>query len=627
MKFTWIFALMILAYATTAFPADGIIVSTHSTTAHAPSGGGWRGDIARFTVKNNKVVKLDTIHSCRDGDSYHLIPGDPDDKGVYKTGTKDFISVMNIDGSNRRDIVEFSGDATKDIFDRAGYDRLIDWPKGEWIYYQYPRTGKIYKVSADNPAAPKFVVDYGGDRGLRRWNLNADGTRAVVNQGNASMFPEIDQRWDKNAGGCNHAISPSGRWIARFGGNYSAVEKRGTAYPKELMMAGHSSFNTEEWVWETNEANVYNNWFINDYVNIRHLWRTLEIGHPLRQDSVPKGAEIILFACNSDKWELHTFGYGSSAGAIWRMGTNQIVYNWADREWIVTSTNPQNPKKYMDNEHVYCATSGDMWVQPPKDEYRGTHYEDIEGNWLPIGSPSNCPYPDYMRCDGGLTHEECALKFDTVCIRTKSVFTKIITRGAVYGDNLDRNNIKIAKNAKVELTVTDQWGDPIWGMGYHEPWDKSTTANTGIYDPDYYKQTPPKVEWSVESNCGSISNDGVFTAGTESGPCKVSANVTVDKVSNAGIVTMLIGDVKVAAKFFSPPVSVKAGAPRMAGKRIIMLPANSRGMATLIDASGKAVYASPVCGSQLHIPRLSSGAYVLHVKNRETVVSAKIFIP
>jgi hypothetical protein len=134
------------------------------------------------------------------------------------------------------------------------------------------------------------------------------------------------------------------------------------------------------------------------------------------------------------------------------------------------------------------------------------------------------------------------------------------------------------------------------------------------------------VDWNTESNCGSISNDGVFTAGSDNGPCKVTANVAVGKVSKPAVVYMLIGDAKPVKAHVSRHRRMR-GATRIAGNHTVILPQRFDGIATLTDASGQTAYATAVNGTHVRIPALAGGVYVLQISEKLCNVRSRITIP
>jgi hypothetical protein len=71
-----------------------------------------------------------------------------------------------------------------------------------------------------------------------------------------------------------------------------------------------------------------------------------------------------------------------------------VAYNWADLETIMASNNPPC-NDATDKHRIFCNMAGDFWIKPPKAEYINTHFEDIYGTWLLLGTYPKGPLPEY----------------------------------------------------------------------------------------------------------------------------------------------------------------------------------------------------------------------------------------
>ena len=401
--------------------ADGFSVAAAWTGATA-SKFGWRGSIVRYDIKDNKVVNVDTIHSMSEGVA-HMPCISQDGKivcffrgknsyvnGAVKEGSSAYITVMNKDGSNKRNIVEFTGSLASTSIYRSGYDRQIDWPAGDWIYYAGPKNAQVSRVNYKTGQVEKNLANYGADPWMRRWNMSADGKRAACTNGSwCSEFPNISGTRSTDCGGCNLTLCASGRFSSSFGVHPCGqkdipipdIIQPDSCEGRGMETSQHCHFSFADWDWKTGKVNKA-------MANCPHtMVKYNTVGCWLGIDSVGRGGEWIRWAANSDKWVLHHAGWGpSGAGDVAKYGSNQLIYNWADLTAIFTSKNPKNNTDITGDRSISrCTMAGDFWVQPPKDEYIGTHYETIYGTWLPLGTYPEGPLPAYVINSGSVAVE------------------------------------------------------------------------------------------------------------------------------------------------------------------------------------------------------------------------------
>jgi hypothetical protein len=404
------------------FAVDGIAVSVAFTLKRERSYGGWRGDILRIDIENSRPVRYDTLYHgiahCptispdgkyvaffRDGDTW--------DKATQTRtrGGADHLSVMTIDGKELRDLITFDGDLASNQAWRNGEDRLMSWPVGGWIYYNQPHhTATIMRVNVADPSQQEKMHNYnsadGFDEPLRRWNLSVEGHVAcgdALFRNAPHTFPDI--KVAKCYAGCNGAISCSGRFRSAWGRN--ASEEVVKAHPG-YTMSGHSLFTFADFNKTTLACSGGFGLQPEDYVSLRH------VAEWLGRDSVGRGMELIYWAVNSDKWSMYTCGWESWGSRVTRQGCNQLLFNWIDFEAILATDNPYNPTASAatwDISQSYCATAGAFWVRPPKEEYIGTHYEDISGQWLPYTTQSTTPV-ESVRNSWDLSGPKAVLKRD-----------------------------------------------------------------------------------------------------------------------------------------------------------------------------------------------------------------------
>ena len=397
MKKLAFFSIIVAALNVSLYAVDGIAVSVAFTKQRERSCGGWRGDIVRVEIKDSRPISCDTLYRgiahCpsfspdgkqiaffRDGDTWDR------QNNTRVAGGDDYLSVMDIDGKNMRDLVTFSGDLAKNSSWRNGEDRLNDWPIGGWIYYNKPHhTDEIWRVNAADPSKHEKVLEYGATDMVRRWNLSTDGTCAAGDnfyRNAPHTFP--GRKVGDCTAGCNATISCSGRFRSSWGWNPGSAENtRIEQIHGDYKMKGHSHFDYADWDKATGKCSNRLGQSAETVVYLSHAAEWLGM------DSIGRGMELIRWAVNSDKWSMFTLGWQSWAAAVSGWGANQLLYNWIDWQPILATNNPPNTS--TDASLSRCCTAGDFWVTPPKDEYIGTHYESISGDWLPYGTWSTTP--------------------------------------------------------------------------------------------------------------------------------------------------------------------------------------------------------------------------------------------
>jgi hypothetical protein len=207
---------IILAWATVSFALDGIAIA-HAVSS-TPQDDVF-GQIVRYDIKNSVPVSRKVIFA---GEARCVCMNATGDSIAFhrKDGANTWISIMSINGGAYRDVI------TNNV-----YNFFMDWPRGDYIYYNmgWPRgttpkeeSRKFYRVNVKT-AAKEHVVDFtilSASDCIWHRQLSANGGRmamtAYYNPGNHALFDMSQIQSDQTAritrlsGGCSFGISPSG---------------------------------------------------------------------------------------------------------------------------------------------------------------------------------------------------------------------------------------------------------------------------------------------------------------------------------------------------------------------------------------------------------------------------------
>jgi hypothetical protein len=338
-----------------------------------------RGNLVRNDIVNNAVAAHDT-----------LFKGKAQWPAINFTGTKvAFFRWGSTSTTNCVSVIDKTGGAVTDLVTGLAAplvfpapvadvrDPMLDWPAGDWVYYEKPtKSHEIWRVNVNNPARNEKVVTYvkspkGEDSRpiyFYRWSMSVDAKWALIwsagytwNSNIMHCFPPTggDPLACAPCGGagwaqiyaCNGAISPSGTFACHYtGGAHEQIEVLG--------------------------------W---DHVTTGTTWPyggggsiTLSIA----------GAEQLRFSANSDRWIQEQVGWEGHAMALCA-GSNQWLINWKDKTTIVASDNPRGTGK--------CSDAGDFWIDGGAQN--AGKYEDANGSWVavapidPITSSAAAPPP------------------------------------------------------------------------------------------------------------------------------------------------------------------------------------------------------------------------------------------
>ena len=376
----------------------------------------WRGSIVLYTLQNSKVTRADTIYKKELGYAHYAafnLAGTkiafyrfgqaPSATGacVSVNGGKSYISMINPDGTGLTDLCELPAlPAGAEIFP-------LDWPAGDWIYYTRPHDAahsyngnngstviwRVNSVTKANELVCNFTDNGSGIEekcnSIRRFTLSDDGkfmglmyvaggkggcTSDVINnhENNIHPFPPancaIAGTAITGAPGCNIAISPSGK----IHGSYFAGAH------DQLMLGAIGTgpgVSLPRGVWI--DAPLYNpgcaECIMEGLAGSLTKWTGEFVG---------RGAELIRWSANSDKWVMQKIGNGADGHAGDNdNGSNQLLCNFVDSVAINISKNPPPPRPYPAGYVFQNNDAGDVWVSDPGNNPNGDRYEDVQGRW------------------------------------------------------------------------------------------------------------------------------------------------------------------------------------------------------------------------------------------------------
>jgi hypothetical protein len=404
---------------------NGKAVSVHF---HCAENGGfcesqsnpWRGSIVLYTIQNSKVTGADTVYKKELGYAHYAAFnlsatkiafyrfGQAPSAGggcVSVNGGKSCISMINLDGTGLTDLCELPAlPAKAEIFP-------LDWPAGDWIYYTRPHDAahsfqgdngstviwRVNSVTKVNELVCNFTDQGTGVEemcnSIRRFTLSDDGkfmgcmyvaggkggcTADVINnhENNIHPFPPakcaIVGTSIASADGCNIAISPGGK----IHGSYFAGR-----HDKLMLGAigGGPGVRIPSGVWI--DAPLYNlscgTCVMEGLAGSLTKWTGEFVG---------RGAELIRWSANSDKWVMQKIGNGLDGHAGDNdNGSNQVLCNFMDSVAINISKNPPppvpKPNTYPPGYVFQNNDAGDVWVSDPANNPNGDRYEDVQGRW------------------------------------------------------------------------------------------------------------------------------------------------------------------------------------------------------------------------------------------------------
>ena len=344
-------------------------------------GVGWAGNIELVTVRNGAVTRVDTIWNRTQGfGQYPAFNADAQRIAFYRwakagngktcttIGGTNYITVMNRDGSNPRNIIALQSQPYGEM--------ALNWPAGDWIYY-IRNKNEIRRVDV-NTGSDQSVCTEGGGRWYRRFEMTMDGayggfqtyggTSGDLNGVKAYPFTGGET---KHFAGCNAAISASGR----FGSNYFA------GWHTEICFNTVQGSGLNLWLPLYDKTVEDPNWNTL-YPNRGNINEWLSPDEPVFNGSTLQGgmsAECMRWAANSDKWILQMvnhYGLGNEVSN----GSNCVAANWIDKAAFLVSHNPKQPLDPAQVGTIFRANStGDMWVDGGVENLG--KWEDTTGAW------------------------------------------------------------------------------------------------------------------------------------------------------------------------------------------------------------------------------------------------------
>jgi len=363
MKPSLVFAVCLIFIAGTvrSHAANGFSVSIYH------NGDCWnRGALVRYDISNNAVVSYDTLFKGKA--QWPAINLSGTKVAFFKwgsTGTTNCVSVVDKGGGAVSDLV--TGLSAPLVFPAPVADirdPLLDWPAGDWVYYEKPtKSHEIWRVNINDPSRNEKVVTYvkspkGEDSGpiyFYRWSMSVDAKWALIWSAGYTWNCNIWHSFPPPGGdplasapcngagwaqifACNGAISPSGSYACHYtGGAHEQIEVLGWDH----AMTG------ADWPYSGGGS------------------ITLSIA----------GAEQLRFSANSDRWIQEQVGWEGHADALCA-GSNQWLINWKDKTTIVASNNPRGTGK--------CSDAGDFWIDGGA--ANAGKYEDASGSWVAVGT-------------------------------------------------------------------------------------------------------------------------------------------------------------------------------------------------------------------------------------------------
>ncbi|MBW1810165.1 MAG: hypothetical protein JRJ87_18350 [Deltaproteobacteria bacterium] len=326
---------------------DGVSVTAHWSGSNENLYGGY-GQIVRHDIVNNVV----TDHTV-------LYPLNAEQPGRNPVINFDGTHVAFLRQDGRILVVPIAGgDPTVLQSAQSHGEACLDWPQGDWIYYNkggfsQPSGSKLlHRVNAFTDQ-DEFVLtfkkeDGTTDSGTWRFHIAADNQKAAIRPDDTNPHPagcitafdlvnDTHLRTDRSLGAvgdyrCSTGIDPLGVYFSE--GN---VQHSGVTVHLWSDLSEVKTFLWEDarlWGPDTSDTGISHN---------RNAWST-----------------------NSQKWMCIHVGWGNRGFR----GANQMLINWDDQERIVASTNTDNSYEFDD--------AGDFWVDSgPRPAEISGHPQDL----------------------------------------------------------------------------------------------------------------------------------------------------------------------------------------------------------------------------------------------------------
>jgi hypothetical protein len=518
MRKQWII-VSLLAMTSSPLPLyaiDGIAVSAR-----------WSGSNANLYGGFGKIMRYDIAGSTR-SNTQVLYEGNARFATINQTGThvafikeNGWIAVVGIDGGAEKDLVK--------VPSAKGY---LDWPDGQWLYYSEggyndPESRILKKVNIDAPQNIEPVADFG--RAMWLWSISADGLRACVRTsdydepcaGNGHVYrctlPALN--WSKPScnstddfgSSCGNALSPSGATVMMF------------------TSTGHNGIKFYSW---------------NDTKNAH----TTISGTEMNSWGVDMGGgwNRNRWSCNSENWICTGEGWnGRGTGD----GSNQVLYDWVNKEQVVASDNPKGSG--------WQSEAGDFWVGSVSDDPRiGLSVQSLNFTAETGAQPPPAQSITVTSAGNGTLDPVTAtiayepeningwLSIDIQESGSEQRLVNSVNHSAVTQGTWSATVTVSASNAypptaqyTVVLSVT---GPPLFSSVALSPSVKtlppgSSVAFSAVALDQNDTPLSPQPSFSWEVTGGGVINSNIFTAGdTEGGPWKVTATAAVEGITHSG---------------------------------------------------------------------------------------------
>ena len=162
---------------------------------------------------------------------------------------------------------------------------------------------------------------------------------------------------------------------------------------------------------------------------------------------VGRGAELIRWSANSDKWVMQKIGNGWDGHASDNdNGSNQLLCNFMDSVALNISKNPPppvpKPNTYPSGYVFQNNDAGDVWVSDPVNNPSGDRYEDVLGRW-------------HTAVDGAIVGSHIALA-------PAKIFVVVEKDSALPGKTIQISNNGIGTLNTIATTVKYSTGATDW---------------------------------------------------------------------------------------------------------------------------------------------------------------------
>jgi hypothetical protein len=330
-------------YARIAPTVSGVAVSAHWHGGFNSEYGEF-GQIMKYVITSGTTTSSSVLY---DGPArYATLSSDGQNVAFLKSNKS--IAIISVNGGTPVEIVT----------GRTGDGGCIDWPTGNWLYYNLAGAGSddsksVWKINVSTLEkvqvctfdcrvwtfqtaldATRFSVrSDDGSSGVCRFALPAGSVPAVSLASSSSNY---------YCGGCGTSTSPAGQWIMWL---------EGTSHDKLGFCTWDIRQGQAGWPAQLIILRTMCQWAGTPFV-----------------DTIPRQAPYFnhtggatdnnRWSVNSEKWICLRAGWGSRGGGS---GGNQVLVNWVDSQVVRTSNNPD--AMYFDTG--WQNEAGDFWIGDP----------------------------------------------------------------------------------------------------------------------------------------------------------------------------------------------------------------------------------------------------------------------